>query len=245
MFDIAVGNVLPRMALPDGFWVDRFPLDMLRAERVFAVGRRPPPDLARVFGGRAIAVVDPMRSADTSYRTVGRASAFEVSVGDARVVVRDAEPRILGVRAPLGANQLAALADDPAIVVALDERRLRAWLDAERDAGVYRWSVADPSDPSRYRRTHVPASPIRIHELPDDAQQAIRSTRFEARFARTSELFLEDQFVDADRTVLLRPPTTEPRTRDSARAPRERNVALGLALGVATVAHALLAWLLR
>ncbi len=249
VFDAGPGSVVPRDAFPGGRSTDRFPLDVLRAVRAIELGRHPPPTLATP-GARALVVIDIARAAETSYRAGTRASAFEDAFrGHGLVVAREAEPRVVATVNALDMARRAVIDRDPTIVRALGERALAAWIDRERDTGVYRWTGADPQLPAHYRRVQTPTAPIHVHELPMETQLAIRVVRLPIRFARERDLLIDEHFEGAARSILLRSPDPPPRRTASSGVgeigARTRDHRFAIAFAAAVAIHALLALLLR
>jgi hypothetical protein len=189
------------------------------------------------LGAGTLLWIDPARGAAT-YR------ASPVGAGDLRdacVVLREHEPRLLLAREAL------VLADDDAIVSALDPRALRAWLNSEGWPHLFRFR-ADAADP-RYVRTSTPDEPLLVQDLPDEAQQRLRRARLSLRFARTKELFLDDH-VEARRLVDRSPPAAAnapPRTPSSSLEAerRTRMARMAAAALVSAAVHAIALWLGR
>jgi hypothetical protein len=242
VFDAGPDTFAPGTALRRTGKLDSFELDALRAARAIALGRRLPVPATPRIGRRVLVVIDPRRAADASYRAGVRASTFADALGpDTTLVVREAEPRVLASRTPLDAARWAALAADVTVTHAIDEGDLRAWVDADLDSGVFRWTGCGKRGPTRYVRKHVPIDPIRIHELPESTQVALRSTRFALRFERETAFFAEDHFA---RATLVTPrvahEATTTRMRDAEAAARARRLSISLAVALGIHALALL-----
>lgn len=218
---------------------DRFGLDALCAARAIAIGRRPPPRTVAAYAEHALAIVDP-ELARQSYRATRQESSFEAALApEARWILRESAPRVIASSAPLTFAVRAALERDPTVVRVLDDHALRAWVDAERDAGLFRFR-ASAAHPTRFVRSATPTDSIRIHELDAATRDAIRRVRFPLSFERESVIVLDDHFPVVARVKAPRrgPLPTSTETR------RERR-RIGIALSAAVAVHVLLAWLLR
>ena len=188
----------PLGTLAGDFFVDRFPLDALRAGRVLSSGRTLPSAGARRVGRRVVATIDRSAS-NATYRSEQRTSSFETLLEPDRArILSEATPRALATLRPLDARLVSVLTHDPCVTRSIDEDALVLWIDGLSDTGVFRWKSLDPEAVGVYSRTDHPTRPIEFEELPQRARNELGLVRMPITFADAEELQLADHFARAD-----------------------------------------------
>lgn len=186
---------------------DSFELDARRAAELLADSYVEPPPSAPdpavppPHAARAIFVVTSNSGEPAGgYRDTPPQSRAEALVpADARVVLREREPRVLAAVKPLDPAIFSALSAHPDVLELWDEDSLHELLhQPEGRDGLFAFNhnYSGGPDPGAYRRSAAPARPVKLDELPAAMQEQIGAVRLPVRFEQIEELHLADHLHD-------------------------------------------------
>ncbi|MCB9701213.1 MAG: hypothetical protein H6711_04935 [Myxococcales bacterium] len=199
-FDTGEDGALPCDAVcgPEGGKFESWPLDALAIARALVQGTLPATraePLTPKVTYHAVLVLAPDATPDpraSSRDAEGRTYAVQELLGSAVAVVRDAAPRIVASRRPLTAKELTRLGADPRITRIVLDREIWEW----DEKPIFRFDNDTYGNPGAYARSHSPADPLALNDLPPELREPLAGLRLPLRFAATPSFHLADYLSD-------------------------------------------------
>lgn len=116
------------------------------------------------------------------------------------MILKEHDPRVLVTTAPIKAARISSITKAPGLIAIYDESQTYDVIWARElweQAGIFGYQHEFGNDPVFYRRTHHPASPISINDLPQPAHSEISSFVLPVQFSNDSSIDLVEHIPAA------------------------------------------------
>jgi len=114
------------------------------------------------------------------------------------IVVRASNPRVLVTKKALDPKERERLAKHPDVKLLLTHDEIDEWL--EEGSNVIQFSRDEQryDEPGAYRRASMPASAMRVEDVPEMIRADVAALRLPLKFSDVDQLHLADHMKDAD-----------------------------------------------